>query len=51
MGLEVEIDDIVGNFKLSQNKTGVDYEGVLNGLKKSNKEHERAVYRQMYKTD
>ena len=47
VGLEVEIDDMIGNFKLSQNKDEHDYNGVLNGLKKSNREHERAVHHQM----
>ena len=47
VGLEIEIDDIVGNFKLSQNKTDIDYQGVLNALKQSNRENEQAVYKQM----
>ena len=32
VGLEVVIDEIVGNFKLSQNKTAADYAGVVDGL-------------------
>ena len=47
VGLEIEIDDIVGNFKLSQNKTDIDYQGVSDTLKQSNKENEQAVYKRM----
>ena len=32
VGLEIEIEDIVGNFKLSQNKANNDYDGVIKGL-------------------
>lgn len=47
VGLEVVIDDIVGNFKLSQNKTATDYLGVVNGLSGSEKSSEISVAKQM----
>ncbi|MGO0305288.1 FMN-binding negative transcriptional regulator [Endozoicomonas acroporae] len=47
VGLEVVIDDIVGNFKLSQNKTASDYSGVVNGLASSKNSSDISVARQM----
>ncbi len=50
VGLEVIIDDIIGNFKLSQNKTAEDYSGVVNGLSKSGAEANISVAKQMHKS-
>jgi transcriptional regulator len=47
IGLEIEIKDIVGNFKLSQNKSTNDYDGVIKGLKNSVNELESMVSTQM----
>ncbi|MBO9484578.1 MULTISPECIES: FMN-binding negative transcriptional regulator [Gammaproteobacteria] len=47
VGLDVVIDDIVGNFKLSQNKTETDYSGVVNGLVSSEKNSDNSVANQM----
>jgi transcriptional regulator len=47
VGLEVVIDDIVGNFKLSQNKTESDYFGVVNGLANSKNSSDQSVAKQM----
>ncbi|WOG30132.1 FMN-binding negative transcriptional regulator [Endozoicomonas sp. 8E] len=47
VGLEVVIDDIVGNFKLSQNKTASDYSGVVNGLAASENNSDISVSKQM----
>ncbi|SMN16851.1 hypothetical protein CRYPD_1325 [uncultured Candidatus Thioglobus sp.] len=47
VGLEIAIEDIVGNFKLSQNKPTNDYDGVVRGLKNSENELESMVSMQM----
>ena len=47
VGLEVVIDDLVGNFKLSQNKTAEDYSGVVNGLASSENSSDISVAKQM----
>ena len=47
VGLEVVIENIVGNFKLSQNKTETDYLGVLQGLAGSKPHSSRSVSKQM----
>lgn len=47
VGFEVVIDDIVGNFKLSQNKTALDYSGVVNGLAESENNSDISVAKQM----
>lgn len=47
VGLEVVIDDMVGNFKLSQNKTASDYSGVVNGLADSEHSSNILVAKQM----
>lgn len=43
VGLEIEIEDIIGNFKLSQNKSSSDYDGVVKGLENSSGELESMV--------
>ncbi|WP_422491215.1 FMN-binding negative transcriptional regulator [Endozoicomonas sp. ALE010] len=50
VGLEFVIDDIVGNFKLSQNKTASDYSGVVNGLASSKNSSDISVARQMQRS-
>jgi transcriptional regulator len=47
VGLEIEIEEIVGNFKLSQNKSINDYNGVVKGLSNSNSKLESLVSMQM----
>ncbi|MDC9714891.1 MAG: FMN-binding negative transcriptional regulator [Gammaproteobacteria bacterium] len=47
VGLEIEIENIVGNFKLSQNKSANDQDGVIRGLKNSGNELESMVSMQM----
>ena len=47
VGLEIEIEEIVGNFKLSQNKSINDYNGVVKGLSDSNSKLESLVAMQM----
>ena len=47
IGVEIEIDEIVGNFKLSQNKSEQDYQGVLAGLDSSNKTSEQLLAEEM----
>ncbi|SMN01727.1 Transcriptional regulator [uncultured Candidatus Thioglobus sp.] len=47
VGLEIEIEDIVGNFKLSQNKSTNDYDGVVKGLGDSSNGLESMVSAQM----
>jgi len=47
VGLEIEIEDIIGNFKLSQNKSSEDYDGVVVGLEDSSNELESMVSKQM----
>ncbi|MCF6264612.1 MAG: FMN-binding negative transcriptional regulator [Xanthomonadales bacterium] len=49
VGLEIEIEDIIGNFKLSQNKSSDDYAGVVVGLEDSGKELESMLSKQMEK--
>ncbi len=47
VGVEVEIDSVVGNFKLSQNKTAEDYSGVLNSLIDSDDKNAWAMHQYM----
>ncbi|KEQ17540.1 FMN-binding negative transcriptional regulator [Endozoicomonas numazuensis] len=47
VGLEVVVEDIVGNFKLSQNKTAADYSGVVRGLANSENSADVSVAKQM----
>ena len=47
VGLEIEIEDIIGNFKLSQNKSTNDYDGVVKALKESGNKLESMVSIQM----
>jgi len=47
VGLEITIEDIIGNFKLSQNKSGSDYWGVVNGLESSEKSFDISVAKHM----
>lgn len=47
VGLEVVIDDMVGNFKLSQNKKAADYSGVVSGLASSENSSDISVAKQM----
>ncbi len=47
VGIEVKIEDIVGNFKLSQNKSNQDYAGVITGLASSDDELDISVAKQM----
>ena len=47
IGVEIEIEEIVGNFKLSQNKSEQDYQGVLAGLDSSNKTSEQLLAKKM----
>jgi transcriptional regulator len=49
VGIEVIIEDIVGNFKLSQNKKEADYSGVVNGLINSKSSSDKSVAKQMQK--
>lgn len=50
VGLEVVIEDIVGNFKLSQDKTDADYSGVVNGLANTPTHSAKAVAEDMRKS-
>ncbi|PCJ29981.1 MAG: transcriptional regulator [Gammaproteobacteria bacterium] len=47
VGIEVEIEGIIGKFKLSQNKSNHDYNAVLNTLAASTKESEVLMSKQM----
>ncbi|OED44799.1 hypothetical protein AB833_00220 [Chromatiales bacterium (ex Bugula neritina AB1)] len=47
VGFEVIIENMVGNFKLSQNKTESDYSGVINGLTHSESSADISVAKQM----
>lgn len=47
IGFEIVIEDITGNFKLSQNKTSSDYAGVVKGLENSKRGADIAVAKQM----
>ena len=47
VGLEIEVEDIVGNFKLSQDKSKNDYAGVIEGLNDSSNNSESMVSIQM----
>lgn len=47
VGLEIVIDDMIGNFKLSQNKTAADYSGVVDGLASSETSSDISVAKQM----
>jgi transcriptional regulator len=47
VGLEISVTDIVGQFKLSQNKTTADYSGVVAGLAASGDSADTAVAEQM----
>jgi len=47
VGIEIKINDIVGNFKLSQNKSSEDYAGVTGGLDNSGNVLEALVAKQM----
>ncbi len=47
VGLEITVDEIVGNFKLSQNKPEEDYEGVISSLENSDNHIDTLVSRQM----
>lgn len=49
VGLEVVIEEIVGNFKLSQNKTASDYAGVVTGLLNSELSSDISVAKIMQK--
>lgn len=49
VGMEVMIDTLVGNFKLSQNKTHDDWAGVISALRASGKESDCLVAQQMQK--
>ncbi|MTI12382.1 FMN-binding negative transcriptional regulator, partial [Sansalvadorimonas verongulae] len=49
IGLEVVVESIIGNFKLSQNKEGADYAGVVQGLSNSERCTEVAIAEQMQK--
>lgn len=43
VGIEITVESMVGNFKLSQNKNAEDYSGVLDGLLKSDKMSDQAL--------
>ncbi|MFD2177698.1 FMN-binding negative transcriptional regulator [Veronia pacifica] len=47
VGIEITIESIVGNFKLSQNKSASDYSGVVNGLASSENRSDISVAKQM----
>ncbi len=47
VGFEIIVDDMVGNFKLSQNKSEADYAGVVKGLSSSGHESDNLLAKQM----
>jgi len=49
VGVEIEVDSMEGNFKLSQNKAELDRKGVIDGLSKSKVKSENSVAEQMRK--
>jgi transcriptional regulator len=51
VGLEIIIDSMVGNFKLSQNKSAADYAGVIQGLSGSGLDSAVALANYMQQSD
>ena len=43
VGLELEITDVVGRFKLSRNRTEADRAGVVEGLRERGRDRDRRV--------
>ena len=49
VGVEVVVEEMLGQFKLSQNKTEEDYAGVVKGLSESANPNDQQVAEQMRK--